>query len=186
MKTQLRTMALVLLLAGATMAAEIEICRPAETAIPADARAALASSAEPWIIRTGSLQMAPQFVVRLRQLSDRDTLKLSLFPTASMDGADGAIRVEVRGRPRTTSSGGLSVSGACPGSPLQTALFTVVGQRLMATVEDLESGRIYQIIGDGDTGVGHVTVIDRRAMPPAMHLPPLVPEREDDKGEERP
>jgi hypothetical protein len=44
----------------------------------------------------------------------------------------------------------------------------------MITIQDLNSGRIYRMNGDLNTGVGEVIEIDPSKMPPVIHLPPLV------------
>ncbi len=187
MKKFLCMIACFWLLAEGAGAAEIELMTPADSTIPAGSVGNISAGNESWIVRSGRVQLAPQLDSRLGSVSDRDVLKLGLFAASSGGSGSGVVRVEVRGMVRRNPfSGGFVVAGAIPGSALQTALFTVVGDRLMATIEDLEASRIYQIVGDLQTGVGMVTEIDRRKMPPALHLPPLVPGVEERKGEETP
>ncbi len=185
MKTIIWAVVGVLILSGVVWAAEIELSTPAEPAPRMEKGGNITESSEPWILRTGRIQLAPQFDGRLGAAAERDILRLGLF--APLTGSDeGIIRVEVRRPARRSASGGFSVSGALPGRSFQTALFTVTGGKLMATIEDLEAGRIYQIVGDLTSGMGEVTEIDRRKMPPALHLPPIIPEQEAPQKEEKP
>lgn len=72
-------------------------------------------------------------------------------------------------------AGVLSLHARRDGDDIATATMTVTPESYMITVQDLASATVYRIVGNTETGVGVVTQIDLKLMPPVLDGAPIIP-----------
>ena len=75
-------------------------------------------------------------------------------------------------RPET---GVISLHARRDGEEISTATITVTAESYLITIQDLSNAMVYRIVGNTDTGVGVVTQIDLKLMPPVLDGAPIVP-----------
>ena len=94
-------------------------------------------------------------------------LSLRFFPDSQF-----GVVVESESRPKPDV---LSLSGRVTNQPVSTFTMTVTQESFLITLQDLETATLYRVIGDTETGLGRLTEIDIRKMPPIEYLPPVIP-----------
>ena len=58
---------------------------------------------------------------------------------------------------------------------IATVTMTVSSESYMITIQDLPNAMVYRIVGNTETGVGVVTQIDLKLMPPVLDGAPIIP-----------
>ncbi len=163
--------------AGAVDGEAIRVLRPATASDTWMESTGGRADAEPFVTRTGvvvletsrflssSFQTEPQ--TGIPPSFQRRSLTLTFFPDVSVE-----IEISADSRPSPEI---LSLNGRLAGQELATWSLTVTPESYLITYDDPQTTYLYRVVGDSETGLGRVTEIDRRDMPPVLHLPPLVP-----------
>ena len=100
------------------------------------------------------------------------TLSLSFFPDKIFN-----IIVSSDSRPQEDV---IALSGRLEGQELSTFSMTIDQDNYLIRLQNLDTGQIFRVLGNTETGIGRVTEIDPSKMPPIIYLPPLIPGEEDD------
>ena len=132
---------------------------------------------EIYVARTGAVILETQFILPLATEAGQraaasarlnpPTFSIEFFPDARFD-----IQMSSESHP---SPDVVSLSGHLPPSDLATFSLTATPESYLMTFDDPDSSMLYRVVGDSATGIGQVTEIDRRDMPPLLHAPPLIP-----------
>lgn len=67
------------------------------------------------------------------------------------------------------------LSGKVIDTDLSTFTLTLTRDSYIINLQDLSGSILYRVVGNSQTGIGEVTEIDQRKIPPMRHLPPIVP-----------
>lgn len=140
------------------------------------ANMASAGHPEPYKNRVGSVSFAADLFLPMSAAGKRaaaetsflgNVLSLSFFPDLEFD-----IIVDSETKPQPDI---VSMSGHIEGADLSTFSMTVTSEGYIITLQNLDTAKVYRVVGDTKTRTGHVTEIDLTKMPPILHSPPLIP-----------
>lgn len=155
----------------------IELLKPAITEAGA-ANLAMKEPGEVFINRTGQVVFAVEELLADPESSQADNamvnaafsetqLVLSFFPEQEV-----RITVDSESRPGRNI---LSLGGHQGENSISTFSMTVTEESYLITYQDLDSGMVYKVVGDMVTGVGRVTEIDLKKLPPVYDSEPILP-----------
>lgn len=68
----------------------------------------------------------------------------------------------------------LNLSGKIDSEDIATLSMTVTADSYLITLQDLNTSKVYRIVGNSETGLGTVTEVDVRKMPPILYSPPVM------------
>ncbi len=154
---------------------------PAMILWPAPGEAAASSSRpakanEPFVTRVGTVMLdANSLLPEVSATSQRTSepaslqqrrLRLGFFPDQNV-----VVVVDAETRPAADI---LNLGARREGEDLGTLSMTVTRDSYVMTFEDLPAARVYRVQGQTQTGVGEVTEIDLRKMPPVLYSPPII------------
>ncbi len=133
---------------------------------------------EQYIVRTGQVFFAAKdffWDVELESKSSaianrvfsESELILAFFPEKKF-----RINIDSESRPKRNI---LSIQGRPGESRFSTFTMTLTEDNYLITFQDLDNGMVYKVVGNMKTGVGEVTQIDTKKLPPAYDLEPIVP-----------
>ncbi len=136
-----------------------------------------AESSEPFVTRTGTVMFAvEQIVATDDRRGDLDTASASLRSRAMVleffPGISFTVIVDAQVGPQPEV---LALSARRETDSLSTVSITVTPDSYLMTLQDLEKATVYRVVGDTQTGIGVVTEIDLKRMPPVLYSPPVVP-----------
>ncbi len=133
--------------------------------------------AEPFVKRVGAVVFdADWFLPRSLATGKRAAtaaslqqraLVLDFFPDRRF-----SVIVGAESRPRP---GVMTLNARVEGDDIDTLSLTVTAESYLLTLQDLHTATVYRVVGDTETGVGEVTEIDLRSMPPILYSPPITP-----------
>jgi|GEM_PF-997009 len=69
----------------------------------------------------------------------------------------------------------IMLSGKIIDSDLSTFTLTLADNSYIMNLQDLSNAILYRVVGNSLNGIGKVTEIDQKKIPPMIHLPPLIP-----------
>ena len=69
----------------------------------------------------------------------------------------------------------LSLGGRLHSAAFSTFSMTVTNDTYLMTLQDVDNGMIYKVVGDMETGLGRVTEYDLTKLPPVYDGPPIIP-----------
>jgi len=72
-------------------------------------------------------------------------------------------------------AGVLSLHARSDGDDIATATMTVTTESYLITIQDIPNAKVYRIVGNTETGVGVITQIDLKLMPPVFDGAPIIP-----------
>lgn len=137
---------------------------------------------QPHVTRTGAVNLAvDNFFPRSLETGRRTvspvsfqnrTLSLSFFPDKSF-----TIVISSDSRPQKDI---ITLSGRLEGQELSTFSMTIDQDNFLIKLQDIDTGQVFRVLGNTETGIGRVTEIDPSKMPPIIYLPPLIPGEEDE------
>jgi hypothetical protein len=166
----------VALFAIHSIAADLFLIQPATAIGGAEAHKSHITDggkSEEYIVGRSPVALATNFLALCRMANVSDSLVMK-FADATPGKPDKIFRARVSAPPDNLKKEVVTLSASLEGCELQTVLVTADSAHAMITIQDLNSGRIYRMNGDLNTGVGEVIEIDPSKMPPVIHLPPLV------------
>ncbi len=160
---------------------EIEALRPVIQTSELNKEAVPVQAAEPYVNRVGAVAFAADvFLPRktpdtgARAAASRafkgHVLSISFFP-----GEGFTILVDSESRPQREI---LSLNGKLQGQDMATFSLTVTPESFLILLQDLDTATVFRVVGDTESGLGQVTEIDLRKMPPRRYLPPIIPGEE--------
>ncbi len=171
-------------LAAGVPAAAIEILQPLPSItespdLSADGAVAetMPRDSKPYIRRVGRVRFDTDVFMPAAPSSGRrspvsgnfqgQALGLALFDDTRFE-----VNVDAASRPHGTT---LNLQGRLANQSVATFTLTVTADGYLMTLQDLDSGRLYRVVGDTDGGDGRVTEIDLTKMPPVIDAAPMVP-----------
>lgn len=86
---------------------------------------------------------------------------------------DQEVRITVDSESRPTAEHFI-LRGRRLNSEIGTFSLAVADGKYLITYHDLESGTLYKVVGDMETGIGQVTEIDQEKIPPMIDAAPLI------------
>ena len=135
------------------------------------------SAGEAFELRTGSVALdVNQVLPKSPTTGKREAATISFKGSAVTLGLfsdkqfTGVITSEAR-----PEAGVLSLHARRDGDEIATATMTVTSESYLITIQDLPNATVYRVVGNTETGVGVVTQIDLKLMPPVLDGPPIVP-----------
>lgn len=156
------SLALLLFCGHPAAAAEVKFSWP----VADQSRAAALYVDQPGATRSGRIAIASHMLAAVEGFAPGDTLILELF--------DGVVYRVVINTMTLGAERTLSLSGTIQGHRFATFVLTASPESFLVTLEDLERRRVYRVVGDMLSAEGTVLELDRQAMPPVIHLPPLI------------
>jgi hypothetical protein len=141
----------------------------------------LGEQREPFITRTGdvslgSIDMFLQKFASFRSKNDSSgsftfmgmSLLMSFFPEQE-------TRIIVDAESHTADNV-ISLGGHQVKSDISTFSMTITQEKFLITYQDLDRAVLYRVVGDVKTGLGEVTEIDLRKIPPRYDSEPVIPQ----------
>lgn len=126
---------------------------------------------EAFIQRTGTVMLdverfRPAAEGRSAQSVVSRSLALQFFPDRQFAAS---VESETRPQPQV-----LALSARLVGHDLATVSITVTADSYLMSVQDMDHATLYRVVGNSNTGVGQVTEIDLRKLPPMFDGAPVV------------
>lgn len=118
--------------------------------------------------RHGTINVASGVLLADSPVMEGDALTVTLFSDVSYQ----VIIDSVKRNPDGTTV----FSGKPVNSELSTFVLTSDSQNFLMTVQDAQKNMTYRVTGNIGQSNGSVTEINKREMPPVIHLPPRIPE----------
>lgn len=134
----------------------------------------------PYITRTGSVMLDVAQLMRRPASSVREAPSTDTAVAASgnepfilevFDYHEYAVQVTSESHPAPDV---LNITGAINNEEIATVSITVTSESYLITIQDLKTATVYRIVGNTETGLGTVTEVDLRKMPPILYSPPIV------------
>ncbi len=95
------------------------------------------------------------------------TVQLGLFPQKGFD-----VIIE---RENRLDNNVILLSGKVIGLDISTVTITIAPDSYIINLQDMPNSILYKVVGNTMTGIGTVTEIDQKKIPPMINLPPLIP-----------
>ena len=135
------------------------------------------SAGEAFEMRTGSValdvdQVLPKSPTTGKREASTTSFKGSAVTLGLFSDKQFAGVITSEARPEV---GVLSLHARRDGDDIATATMTVTAESYLITIQDLPNATVYRIVGNTETGVGVVTQIDLKLMPPVLDGAPIVP-----------
>lgn len=138
----------------------------------------LNDSKEVYISRTGQVSISVNELftspdsqqkeeARIHQAFDQTKLVLSFFQDQEV-----IITVDSESRPGNNI---VSLGGHHEEKKISTFSMTITDESYLITYQDLDNSIVYKVVGNCKTGIGKVTEIDLKKLPPVYDSEPIVP-----------
>jgi hypothetical protein len=95
------------------------------------------------------------------------TVQLNFFPQKGFN-----VMIE---RENRLDNNVILLSGKVIGLDISTVTVTITPDFYIINLQDMPNSTIYRVVGNTLTGIGTVTEIDQKKIPPMINLPPLIP-----------
>lgn len=136
---------------------------------------------EVYVKRVGSVHFAKDFIVPQNTQTGKHELSKNSFQGQTMavsffPGQEFDVTIDSESRP---SDDALILHGRLKGHGIATFSLTVTPEGYLLTLQNMDTGIMYRVVGASTSGEGHVQEIDMKLIPPRFDSAPLVPPTQD-------
>lgn len=125
------------------------------------------SDSKPYLSRKGRVSVPVHFLGNSHSVQPDDVLVVDFFENSS-------YRIVVQDVKRL-SKNVVTINGRLEDEDMTTFTFTCGKDSYLVTFQNLKENKTYRISGKIKDGIGEVSEIDHKKMPPVIHLPPIIP-----------